>query len=121
MRKWKVEYKEVGRDKIFETTHWGDLSKSEVVEFFGLDEPDVTWYRVTEIIKNLETCDKSQPITIDISFGDEWSLLETEDYLDEILPLFDEDMDISVNVNIDKSLEESEYKILISLTQVEES
>ena len=44
-----------------------------------------------------------------------------EDYLDEILPLFDEDMDISVNVNIDKSLEESEYKILISLTQVEES
>lgn len=76
---------------------------------------------ITEIIKNLETCDKSQPVTIDISFGDEWSLLETEDYLNEILPLFDDDMNVSINVHIDKSLEENEYKILLSLTQVEES
>ena len=50
MRKWKIEYKEVGRDKILETTHKGDLSKEEVIEFFGLNEHDVTWYRVTEII-----------------------------------------------------------------------
>lgn len=50
MRKWKVEYKEVGRDKVFETSHWGNLSEEEVIEFFGLEGPDVTWYRVTEII-----------------------------------------------------------------------
>lgn len=73
-----------------------------------------------EISKNLETCDKSQPISIDIYFGDELSILETDDYLDELLPIFDKDMDISINVHVDKSLEENEYKILISLTQVEE-
>lgn len=50
MRKWKVEYREVGRDKVFETTHEGDLLKEEVIEFFGLEKSDVTWYRVTEII-----------------------------------------------------------------------
>lgn len=49
MRKWKVEYKEVGSDKIHSTIHIGTLNKQGVIEFFGLEGFGVDWYRVTEI------------------------------------------------------------------------
>lgn len=38
MNKFKVRYREVGSDRIGETTYSGPLSKEEVVEFFGLDK-----------------------------------------------------------------------------------
>lgn len=50
MRTWKVEYKEVGRDKVFTTKHTGELDEQGVIDFFGLEGSDVTWYRVIEII-----------------------------------------------------------------------
>lgn len=49
MRKWKVEYIETGRKGTRSTTHTGNLSKEEVIEFFGLNEPDIEWYNVYEI------------------------------------------------------------------------
>jgi hypothetical protein len=49
MRKWKVEYKEVGSDRIRTTTHTGNLTKEQVIVFFGLNNSDVSWYDVTEI------------------------------------------------------------------------
>lgn len=48
MRTWKVEYKEVGRDKVFTTKHTGELDEQGVIDFFGLEGSDITWYRVTE-------------------------------------------------------------------------
>lgn len=44
--KWIVKYKEVGSDKIRTTTHSGNKSRYEVIEFFGLDESDIEWYEV---------------------------------------------------------------------------
>lgn len=49
MRKWKIEYKEVGSDRIRTTTHTGNLTKEQVIVFFGLNNSDVSWYDVTEI------------------------------------------------------------------------
>ena len=49
MRKWKVEYIETGRDSIRSTTHTGNLTREEVIEFFGLNESDIEWYNVTEM------------------------------------------------------------------------
>lgn len=39
MRKWKVEYREVGSSRIGTTTHTGTLDREGVIE----------WYDVTEI------------------------------------------------------------------------
>jgi len=49
MAEWKVEYKEVGSDKIRTTYHSGNKSKEYVVEFFGLDDANIEWYNVTEV------------------------------------------------------------------------
>lgn len=53
MKKYKVRYREVGSDRIGETTYSGPLSKEEVVEFFELNKGDVEWYEVEEV-KNEE-------------------------------------------------------------------
>lgn len=47
--KYRVRYREVGTDRIGETTYSGPLSKEGVVEFFGLDKGDVEWYEVEEV------------------------------------------------------------------------
>lgn len=48
-RVWEVRYKEIGRDKVFRTKHLGHLTEQEVIEFFGLEGSDITWYEVKEI------------------------------------------------------------------------
>lgn len=48
MSKWVIKYKEVGKDRIGTCSHSGNLSKEEVIEFFGLNEPDIEWYEITE-------------------------------------------------------------------------
>jgi hypothetical protein len=48
-RKWKVRFQEVGNKKIGETTHSGSLDEKGVIEFFGLNGPDIVWYEVKEM------------------------------------------------------------------------
>ena len=48
MKKYKINYKEVGKEHIGTCYHSGNLSKDEVIEFFGLNEPDVEWYEIIE-------------------------------------------------------------------------
>lgn len=48
MNKYKVRYREVGSDRIGETTYMGSLSREGVIKFFGLHMPDVEWYEVEE-------------------------------------------------------------------------
>lgn len=48
MKKYKVRYREVGSDRIGETTYKGSLSREGVIKFFGLHMPDVEWYEVEE-------------------------------------------------------------------------
>ena len=49
MNKFKVRYREVGSDRIGETTYIGPLSREGVIKFFGLHMPDVEWYEVEEL------------------------------------------------------------------------
>lgn len=44
--KWVIKYKEVGKDRIGTCSHSGNLSREEVIEFFGLNEPGVEWYEM---------------------------------------------------------------------------
>ena len=48
MKKYKINYKEAGSERIGTCYHSGDLSKDEVIEFFGLNEPDVEWFEIIE-------------------------------------------------------------------------
>ena len=47
--KYIVRYREVGTDRIGETTYSGPLSREGVIKFFGLHMPDVEWYEVEEV------------------------------------------------------------------------
>ena len=49
MANWKVKVWEAGRDRLVETEHHGNLDREGVIKFFGLREPDVVRYEVTEI------------------------------------------------------------------------
>lgn len=44
--KWIVKYREVGSDRIRTTSHSGNKSKEEVIEWFGLNGKDIDWYEV---------------------------------------------------------------------------
>lgn len=46
MKKYKITYKEVSRPTPRTTYYSGDKSKEYVIEFFGLNEPGVEWYKV---------------------------------------------------------------------------
>lgn len=46
---WEITIKEVDKKEPFKTTHIGNLTKKEVVDFFGLEEPDVEWYKVEQV------------------------------------------------------------------------
>ena len=43
---WKVSYMERGSSAVHTTTYEGVLTRDEVIEFFGLDSPDIAWYEV---------------------------------------------------------------------------
>lgn len=44
--KWIVKYREVGSDRIRTTAHTGNITKEEVIEWFGLNGKDIDWYEV---------------------------------------------------------------------------
>ena len=49
MTTWKIEYVDIkSRGKKLTTYHCGNLTKDEIIAFFGLNEHDVIWYKITE-------------------------------------------------------------------------
>lgn len=46
MKKYKIIYKEIGKPKPGTTYYTGYKTEAQVIEFFGLNEPDVEWYKV---------------------------------------------------------------------------
>ena len=49
-RTWKVRFiDKMSHGKVGETSISGDYDYDDVVEFFGLNKPDVNWYEVTEV------------------------------------------------------------------------
>ena len=59
MRHWKVEIKEVGNDHPVKSEYIGDEHFDEIhcVEFWGLKNPDVEWYKLEEV-KDPESADE---------------------------------------------------------------
>ena len=50
MMKWKIEYRDDQSGGDLRTTYYyGTITKEEVIDFFGLDRPDVHWYNVIQI------------------------------------------------------------------------
>lgn len=47
--KYLIKYREVGCNCTKSTTYIGKLSREEVIDFFGLDGADISWYEVTPI------------------------------------------------------------------------
>lgn len=47
MKKWIVKYRENGSDRIRTTSHTGNKTRQEVIDFFGLNESDIDWYEIT--------------------------------------------------------------------------
>ena len=52
-RVWKVRFQELGNKKICETKHTGPQDYDYVVKHFGLEDPGVIWYEVTEITEKV--------------------------------------------------------------------
>lgn len=48
-KRWKVRVKEVGNDNILTPEVWGYYTKEQVIEFLGLNKPDVEWYEMEEV------------------------------------------------------------------------
>ena len=68
-RHFKIITKEVGRDNHIETEFIGDVDRAYLIEFFGLREPDVEWFRIEEVQKdwrrepqNTTTAGECQPL-----------------------------------------------------------
>lgn len=48
-KKFKIITKEVGHEDPIETHFTGDVDKDYLIEFFGLKEPDVEWFKIEEV------------------------------------------------------------------------
>ena len=50
MKGWKLTIKEIGRATPLETFNLNsDMSRNEVIDFYGCKEPDVEWYHIEQI------------------------------------------------------------------------
>lgn len=43
---WQATIKERGNDHILTPTYTGDVDKEFLIEFWGLNNPDVEWYKL---------------------------------------------------------------------------
>ena len=49
MKHWKAEIKERGNSHILTTELHADVDRKYCIDFFGLNEPDVEWYKLYEV------------------------------------------------------------------------
>lgn len=49
MKTWKATIKEVGNDHLLTPTYCGDVDRKFLIDFWGLKNPDVEWYRIEEL------------------------------------------------------------------------
>ena len=52
---YMAEIKEVGKPNVLTPSLIGEKkTRAELIEFWGLQEPDVEWYRLYQIINNIK-------------------------------------------------------------------
>lgn len=50
-----AEIKEVGKPNVLTSSLIGEKkTRAELIEFWGLQEPDVEWYRLFQVINNIK-------------------------------------------------------------------
>ena len=49
MKHWICEIKEVGNDRILKPELIGDYDENYCVKWWGLNKPDVEWYKLKEV------------------------------------------------------------------------
>lgn len=49
MKQYKITMKEVGNDRLLESFYYGDVSREYLVDFYGLNQPDIEWYDIEDI------------------------------------------------------------------------
>lgn len=50
-KQYVAEIKEVGNNSVLTSSHTGrEMTREELIAFWGLDEPDVEWYHLYEIV-----------------------------------------------------------------------
>lgn len=56
METWKATIKEVGSERLLTPTYTGEnVTKKFLVDFFGLENPDVEWYKIERVEENENT------------------------------------------------------------------
>lgn len=48
MKTWEITIKEAGNPNLLHPSYTGDVDRDFIIEFFGLNEPDVEWYKIEE-------------------------------------------------------------------------
>lgn len=48
MTTWNITIKEVGNPNTLHPSYTGDVDEKFLINFFGLNEPDVEWYKIEE-------------------------------------------------------------------------
>lgn len=48
MKHYEITIKEVGRPNPLKTSLSGNKTRQQVIEWFGLENPDVEWYTIEE-------------------------------------------------------------------------
>lgn len=48
MKTYNVTIKEVGNPNLLHPSYTGDVDRDFIIDFFGLNEPDVEWYKIEE-------------------------------------------------------------------------
>lgn len=46
---WQVTIKEVGNETPLVTKYYGTIDRKGIIDFYGLKEPDVEWYKIQEL------------------------------------------------------------------------
>lgn len=45
-----IKFKEVGKQNVLQTSYSGkEVTEEYLIEFFGLNNPDVEWYKIEKI------------------------------------------------------------------------
>ncbi len=57
-RHFKIRAKERTTGQIVTPEYIGYKNRAEIIEFFGLEEPDIEWYDITEVTKEETTSNK---------------------------------------------------------------
>ena len=48
MKTFNITIKEVGNPHLLHPSYTDDVDRNFIIEFFGLNEPDVEWYEIEE-------------------------------------------------------------------------